>query len=146
MKTYFNPTVFWLALSLILFMFSELYFNQFEQIIESEAWNMDVTVSLWWLSRTVCYLLVIAAQIIFVLFMRDSNKGLLFTERSSKRLVHVSILLIISGVLTFSYIRFGPGGSSLNFALLIFFTSLSYSFSNIFKEATVIKEEQALTI
>jgi hypothetical protein len=146
MKKYFNRSTFWLSFALILYVLSELYYNQFEDIIVTGTWSMNLTETLWWLSQCACYGLVTAAIIQFILFMRDSNKGLLFTAVSSKRFVRISTLLVASGVLHFSYIRFGPGGSSLVFALCMFFSSLSYSFSTIFKEATLIDEEHKLTI
>lgn len=146
MKKYFNRSTFWLSYALLLYVLSELYYNQFEELIISKTWSMNLTETLWWFSQCVFYGVIVAVIVQFILFMRDSNKGLLFTKVSSKRFVSMSTLLILAGGLHFAYIRFGPGGSSLLFALCVFFSSLSYSFSTIFKEATLTKEEHQLTI
>lgn len=146
MKKYFNRSSFWFSYALIVYVISELYFNQLEELMISKTWSMNLTETLWWFSQCVFYGLIVTVIVQFLLFMRDSNKGLLFTKGSSKRFVSMSTLLLLSGSLHFAYIRFGPGGSSLLFALCIFLSSLCYSFSAIFKEATITDEEHKLTI
>jgi hypothetical protein len=146
MKPYFNRSTFWLSFALLLYLLSALYYNQLEEIIVSGFWTMDLMPSLWWFSKCVLCELVAAVLIQFILFMRDNNKGSLFTNSSSKSFVHMSTLLFICGGLHLGYIRFDPGGSSLIFSVCIFFGSLSSSFSNIFKEATFTQEEHRLTL
>ena len=102
------------------------------QIIESAA-------------NVIFSMLVIYAVICFYRFMSKANQGMLFSESSSQLWKQISTVFIIIGVIggllsimDFKFVGLVPPCA--------FFSSIAFSFSKIFKDSSVLKIENDLTI
>jgi hypothetical protein len=90
-------------------------------------------------------ILFIYSIMCFYRFMRKANKGMLFSETSSQLWKQISTVFIIIGVLAgllsivdFKFIGLVP--------VCAFTSSIAFSFSKIFKDSSILKFENDLTI
>lgn len=140
MKKYFNNSMYYLAAAFIAYFLIEIY----DEIVLLSNENFKGW-TYWNIARILKSLLAITVIALFIKFMTIANRRKLFSLESSKLWVSKSTILLVIGAISFAESRFN-GGESLNFAASIFISSFCYSMSNIFKEATAIKEDNDLTI
>lgn len=149
MKQYFSRSAFYLTAAIILYIIWQLFTKYLIHLSIENFDNLEDLASyafFSWLVGITNYALIVVALIQFMIFMNDCNKNLLFTDRSSHHLMRISIYLLIYAGLSFLSMRILNNGDSLSFALAVFISSISYSFSKIFKTATETQKEQDLTI
>lgn len=136
MKKYFHSTMYYLTAALILFMVLEIY--------DVIAGN-DIAISTWEALDIIRLLIFISFLGLFIKFITLANRNQLFSKISSRLWTYKSTLLLMVAVLSFIELRF-EDGNSLLFASSIFLASFCFAMSKIFREATLIKQENDLTI
>ncbi len=149
MKTYFSRSAFYLTAAIIIYVLWQLVTKYLIHLsIEDfdDLGNLASYAFFRWLVGVTNYALIVAALIQFMIFMNDCNKNLLFTDRSSHHLMRISFYLLIYAGLSFLSMRILNNGDSLSFAMAVFISSISYSFSRIFRKAAENQKEQDLTI
>jgi len=149
MKTYFSKSAFFLTSAIIIYVLWQMFTRYLIHISLEDFKNLD-SLSFYaffrWLVGIVNYILLVAALIQFMIFMKDGNKNRLFTERSSWHFTRISIYLLVYAGLSFLSMRILNHGDSLSFAMAVFISSISFSFAKIFKKAAYNQSEQDLTI
>lgn len=140
MKTYFNRSMFILSAAFIIYFLVDIY-EEVITLIDLEYSHLFI----WQLVSIIKPLLIISLILLFIHFMRIANRNQLFSQTSSRLWTYKSIVLLIVGVISFIELKF-QDGTSLYFAMSVFFATFCLAMSNIFKEGTVLKQENDLTI
>ena len=102
-------------------------------------------IDYWKISTALRYSMFIIVLGLFVKFMNIANKNDLFSKKASRVWIYKASVFVSAGVLSFIELRFN-NGESIEFASIIFLGSFCMAMSSIFKQATLIKQENDLTI
>ncbi len=140
MKKYFNPSMFWLSYAFIIYFVYHLY-SHVSQIIFSSDYSFIWTDLMMMIKPVIA--IIILVQLI-ILLKAINIKGF-FQSKVSSCLERISIFLLAYGLFCFLQIQFS-NAPSFEFAMVIFLSTLSYSFSQGFKKASILKQENDLTI
>lgn len=135
-KKHFNISMYFLSAALAIFFGFEIY-----DLFTVDPGNIDYYKIL----TALRYSMFIIILGLFVKFMNIANKNELFSKNASKVWSYKASVFVGAGILSFIELRFN-NGESIEFASIIFLGSFCIAMSSIFKQATVIKQENDLTI
>jgi succinate dehydrogenase hydrophobic anchor subunit len=151
-KRYFDTsttsfTVFFIVIGVLLLLgaLSEKLLSNFGLLESGEEKAVSTNHLIIATTGIVCFTLTIYSVFCFYRFMSKANKGKLFSEVSSLLWKQISTIYIVIGVLfaLLSMVNFKFIGG---IPVCGFISSIAYSFSKIFKDSSILKQENDLTI
>jgi hypothetical protein len=136
MKKYFNNSTLYMSIAFSMYFGYDIYHEIFEHMQTFDKWSV---------LRITKYLLIITSLFFFNKFTYIANRGKLFSQQAANLWKQIALTLLTLGILSFVELRFN-NGEAIHFTSCIFLATFCLAMSNIFKDATAIKEDNDLTI
>lgn len=126
MKYQFHRSTYWLSIAIVIYFIYDMYKR----------------IDLVYAQKT---FVAIAVIVLLIKYFKTVEVNGFFNSKVANLWMWISTLLLIYGAICFIEIRI-LDVSSFEFAVCIFLSSLSFSFSKAFQEGRIIKQENDLTI
>lgn len=138
MKHQFHRSTYWLSIAIIIYFIYDMY-KHIDLLFTQKTFEY---VDLLSITKPV---VAIAVIVLLIKYFKTVEVNGFFNSKVSNLWMWISTLLLIYGVICFIEIQI-LDVSSFEFAVCIFLSTLSLSFSKAFQEGGIIKGENDLTI
>jgi len=138
MKYQFHRSTYWLSIAIIIYFIYDMY-KRIDLLFTQKTFE---NVDLFSITKP---FVAIAVIVLLIKYFKTVEVNGFFNSKVSNLWMWISTLLLIYGAICFIEIQI-LDVSSFEFAVCIFLSSLSFSFSKAFQEGRIIKQENDLTI